>query len=94
MVVSLPRRDCGRDGRGRGRGGPRAGAPGEAAAGHCAQRNRSRDCSSSLEAKFANNAPDSAPYMVKNDDATTTIAEVTGTAVVSFVIGGDDIVSV
>jgi 7-keto-8-aminopelargonate synthetase-like enzyme len=47
-----------------------------------------------LEAKFANSVPDSAPYMVGDDDATTTIAEATGTDAVYVIVGGDDIASV
>jgi hypothetical protein len=47
-----------------------------------------------LKAQFANSALNSAPYMVNDDDATTTIAEATGTTIVNVVIGGDDIASV
>ena len=41
-----------------------------------------------LEAQFANSAPNSASYMVDDDNTTTTIAEATGTAIVNVVIGG------
>ncbi len=47
-----------------------------------------------LEAQFANSAPDSAPYIVDDDDAITTIMVVTGTTVVNVVVRGDDIASV
>ena len=47
-----------------------------------------------LEAQFANSAPDSALYIVDDDDAITTIMVATGTNVVNVVVGGDDIASV
>jgi hypothetical protein len=82
MVVSLPCRGGGRGGRGRGRG-----SSGPLRATELFQR-------SLIEAQLDNSAPDSALYMVNNDDATATIVEATGTAVVNVVVGGDDIASI
>ena len=90
MVVSLPRRDGGRGGRPR----PWSWRPpsGRTRSSGGPLRTMESFQRLLLEAQFANSAPDSAPYMVDNDDATTTIAEATGTAIVNVVVGGDDIV--